>query len=242
MANDWFQFKQFRVQQDRCAMKVSTDACIQGAIAAAFCAGNQTGTVLDIGAGTGLLSLMIAQKNPQLQSDALELDEAAYNQAVENCHNSPWKGQIRVFHTALQDFKPSRREAYDFIVCNPPFFHNHLQAAQQQRNHARHSLTLTKEELAAACVQLLRPGGQCCILYPASEWAAWHEAATQRGLYAQQIVSVKPMPCKAANRLIGRYGKEVPAELQEEELVIYSEPQTYTPQFRQLLQPFYLHL
>lgn len=223
-------------------MKVSTDACIQGAIAAAFCAVTQTATALDIGTGTGLLSLMMAQENPQLQLDALELDEAAYTQALENCHNSPWEDRIRVEHSALQDFKPADQGGYDFIVCNPPFFHNHLQAAQQQRNQARHSITLGKEELAVACAQLLSPEGQCCILYPASEWTAWQETAAQQGLYAQHILSVKPMPHKAANRVIGRYGKKAPSQLREEELVIYSEPQTYTAQFRDLMQPFYLRL
>lgn len=239
MANDWFEFKQFRIQQDRCAMKVSTDACIQGTVAAAYSAEHHARRALDIGAGTGLLSLMMAQQNKNLHIDALELDEAAYGQANENCQASPWADRIRVRHTALQDFVPE--EAYDFIVCNPPFFHNQLQAARQQRNQARHSVTLTKEELATATAQLLTPQGQCCIMYPAQEWEAWQEAAQQQGLYAQHLLYVKPTADKTPNRIIGRYGREA-VTLPTEELVIYSEPKIYTDAFRQLMQPFYLRL
>lgn len=241
MANDWFQFKQFRVQQDRCAMKVSTDACIQGAVAAAYCAAHKATRALDIGSGTGLLSLMLAQQNPDLQIDALELDEAAYRQALENSRHSPWAQRIRLWHTALQDFKPTQDSGYDFIVCNPPFFHNHLQAAQQQRNQARHSISLTKEELATAIRQLLAHEGLCCIMYPANEWGAWQEAALQEGLFAQQLLYVKPTPGKAPNRIIGCYGK-APFNVQETDLVIYAAPQVYSTPFRQLLQAFYLHL
>ncbi len=122
MANDWFRFKQFLIQQDRCAMKVSTDACIQGALAGAYCAAVKAERALDIGAGTGLLSLMLAQQHPFLQIDALELDEAAYGQALDNCANSPWKHHVSLWHTALQDFRPPAGRSYDFIICNPPFF------------------------------------------------------------------------------------------------------------------------
>lgn len=222
-------------------MKVSTDACIQGALAAAYCQTAGAGRALDIGAGTGLLSLMLAQQNPTLQTDALELDEAAYGQALDNCRNSPWKNHISLWHTALQDFVPPTDTGYDFIVCNPPFFHNHLQAAQQQRNQARHSISLTKEALAGATKLLLQPEGQCCIMYPVNEWAAWQDAAGQQELIAHRLVYVKPSPAKAANRVIGFFG-HTPASLQETELLIYQEPGIYSPAFRQLLQPFYLQL
>lgn len=222
-------------------MKVSTDACIQGALAAAFCQEHKAEKALDIGAGTGLLSLMMVQQNPALQIDALELDEAAYEQALENSRNSPWSNRIRLWHTAVQEFKPASDTGYDFIVCNPPFFHNHLQAAQQQRNQARHSISLTKEELATAVRQLLAPGGYCCIMYPVNEWEAWHEAAMQEGLQVQELHYIKPTPGKAPNRIVGYYGK-IASAVQESELVIYSEPQVYSPAFRQLLHPYYLHL
>lgn len=241
MANDWFRFKQFAIHQDRCAMKVSTDACIQGALAAAYCAATGKTRALDIGAGTGLLSLMLAQQNSALTTDALELDEAAFEQAAENCQASPWPGRIRLHHTALQDFNPPL--LYDFIICNPPFFHNHLQAAQQQRNQARHSITLTKAALAAALQRLLDTPGSACILYPASEWPAWHETALEHGLHLQKLTRVIPMPGKACNRIIGWYGKAAPADhVPDEELVIYAAPQTYTPAFTALLHPFYLYL
>ncbi|PSK95197.1 tRNA1(Val) (adenine(37)-N6)-methyltransferase [Taibaiella chishuiensis] len=239
MANDWFRFKQFTIYQDRCAMKVSTDACIQGALAAGSCA---TGRALDIGAGTGLLSLMMAQQNPQLYIDALELDADAWQQAGDNCRQSPWAANIRLWHTSLQDFVPPADALYDFIVCNPPFFHNQLQAPQQQRNQARHSITLDKETLAQNLYRLLTATGAACIMYPASEWEAWHETAGRYNLYAQRTLRVIPMPSKACNRVIGWYSQQPQTQPATEELVIYKAPGVYTASLHNLLQPFYLNL
>lgn len=223
-------------------MKVSTDACIQGALAATHCVTANCRRALDIGAGTGLLSLMIAQQNPRLHIDALELDEAAWQQALDNCKQSPWPERIDLWHTALQDFVPPAGKCYDFIICNPPFFHNHLQAPQQQRNQARHSITLNKETLAQSLYPLLEKEGKGCILYPASEWEAWHRTAGHYGLYAHRTLRVIPGPGKACNRVIGWYGKQPAPDPVTEELQIYAAPGRYSTACHDLLQPFYLNL
>jgi tRNA1Val (adenine37-N6)-methyltransferase len=245
MANDYFQFKQFRILQEHCAMKVSTDACIQGAWAASILGNSvQPRRVLDIGTGTGLLSLMLAQQHPDLNIDGLEIDPGATRQALENIKASPWPQRVKVWPVALQDFirEPAHAGAYDYIICNPPFFHNQLQSIQQQRNQARHSISLSKELLAAATVRLLRNEGICCILYPAREWEAWHHIALQHGLHLQQSLSIQPDEHKAPNRIAGIYTLYPQHRPGITYLTIRQHDGHYTPEFISLLQPYYLHL
>jgi tRNA1Val (adenine37-N6)-methyltransferase len=245
MPNDWFQFKQFAIQQDRCAMKVSTDACIQGAWAAGqlYKTGAQAPSVLDIGTGTGLLSLMLAQLNSGAAFDAIELNKDAARQAAENFSASPWSNRFNLHHTSLADFYASYTgKQYDFIVCNPPFFHNQLQAPGQARNVARHSISLGKEELAGTAAGLLKATGRLCVMYPASEWADWEKTAVLHGLYPQAVLAVQPNSAAAPNRMIGLFGKEKESLIAKEQLVIYEQDKGYTPAFARLLQPYYLKL
>jgi len=247
MPNSWFQFKQFMVRQDRCAMKVSTDACIQGAWAARYLQ-RQAGPlhVLDIGTGTGLLSLMLAQEAPQAQFLAIELHEAACKQAAENFAASPWADRLQAHHTALNDLaaKPEHHTRYDFIICNPPFFHNHLAAKEAQRNDARHSAALDKPALAGAIAQLLGPSGTCCILYPATEWSAWEQIAAAYGLYPHHVLEVQPSLQHRPNRVAGIFGRGPAAdkEAAASALVIYEPDRRYTTAFAALLRPYYLAL
>lgn len=117
MPNTYFQFKQFRIDQDQTAMKVTTEACILGAWVDEQIPPQ---TVLDIGTGTGLLALMLAQKFPQAEIDAVEIDQGAFTQAHANFHSSPWPERLQVFHQRIQDFDPGKK--YDLIISNPPFF------------------------------------------------------------------------------------------------------------------------
>ncbi len=249
MPNDWFQFKQFTVRQDRCAMKVSTDACIQGAWAALQVqqlAGKQKANthILDIGTGTGLLTLMLAQLAPEACYEAIELNPEAWEQAKANFETSPWpqqlKALLRPLSGLLQDHQALSRK-YNFIICNPPFFHNQLQAPSKARNEARHSITLTKDELARAGALLLEAKGQFCVMYPASEWEDWLQAAHKEGLYPMHILEVQPRADLAVNRVIGIFCKE-PVPVVKEILLIYQADKRYTEAFQQLLQPYYLFL
>ncbi len=225
-------------------MKVSTDACIQGAWGGAWLRNNKPGAaVLDIGTGTGLLSLMLTQLHPESHIDAIELNEDAFWQAERNFENSPWKNNLRVFNQSVQSFaaeNPSKQ--YDFAICNPPFFHNHLQAQQIARNDARHSIVLSKEDLATALVTLLKDTGNCCIMYPATEWAAWLNVATVNGLNPVAVLEVKPKATVRANRMIGIFSKNNHEHSLSETLVIYDDDKQYTPGFKALLQPYYLAL
>ncbi|MGN6568280.1 MAG: tRNA1(Val) (adenine(37)-N6)-methyltransferase, partial [Flavipsychrobacter sp.] len=142
MSNQYFQFKQFRIEQDKCAMKVSTDACIQGAWTPIH---DHVRHVLDIGTGTGLLSLMLAQRDPRMHIDAVELDEQAATQAKENIVSSPFSERIDIIHGDAKEYQANQQ--YDLIICNPPFFQNSLLGDNSKRNTARHTLSFSYEDL-----------------------------------------------------------------------------------------------
>src|SRR5437868_5022622 len=144
MPNNYFQFKQFIIQQDNCAMKVCTDACLFGAYIANELQSIPVNTILDIGAGTGLLSLMLAQKTTAV-IDAVEIDNAAFEQAKENIAASPWKEKINTYHADISTFKTGKR--YEHIISNPPFFEDDLRSNDEKKNFAKHDSSLTLENL-----------------------------------------------------------------------------------------------
>ena len=157
-----FHFKQFSIQQDACAMKVSLDACLFGAL----CQVEHAKSVLDIGTGTGLLALMTAQRS-NAHIDAIELDEKAAQQAHENVEKSPFLSHINVLHKNILQFSASHK--YDVIVCNPPFFSDHLKGPNQKRNLARHNDHLSFSQLSQCLSQNLHTDGRAWILLPCSE-------------------------------------------------------------------------
>lgn len=228
-------------------MKVSTDACIQGAWASEWLQLNHpaAGTkILDIGTGTGLLSLMLVQCNPESSIDAIELNSDAFLQAKQNFSSSPWANKLTAYHYGLNDYLAYDQEKkwYDFIICNPPFFHNHLQARQKARNDARHSISLSKEELAHAVSLLLHGEGSFCVMYPQTEWNDWLQVSKDHGLYTLLTIEVKPKATAVPNRIIGLFSKKDNQHPETETLVIYEEDKSYTEQFKALLQPYYLAL
>lgn len=241
MANTYFQFKQFTVQQDKAAMKVSTDACIQGAIAAQYWQKNPPGKLLDIGSGTGLLSLMLAQKLAQSEIVAMDIEEQAFLQTKENFLQSPWQERLTALHCALQSFNSPI--SFEAIICNPPFFHKHLNSTASDRNLARHDEGLSKAVLAEHIHNLLSETGSCCLLYPASEWQAWTAAAATHNLFAEYILQIQPYPDKAPNRVIGFFSKKATTEPTQANLTIYTGAgKAYTPEFIELMDQYYLHL
>jgi tRNA1Val (adenine37-N6)-methyltransferase len=246
MPNDWFQLKQFRIEQGRCAMKVSTDACIQGAWAAAFLAGNSRfRTALDIGTGTGILSLMVLQKSPHLFMTAVEREPQAARQARDNFAASPWRHSIKLIPESLKDWmdeqgKKEQSSQFDFIISNPPFFKNQLTAAADGRNMARHD-ALSAAELAGDISLLLNPEGYCCLMYPAREWPHWECCAMAAGLYPFHLLHVKPHAGKAANRIIGLFSKQE-REPSKETLMIYEANGAYSDACSVLLKDYYLKL
>lgn len=245
MSNHWFQFKQFQIVQDKCGMKVSTDACIQGAEAARFIKSFSIKNVLDIGTGTGLLSLMVVQQNPEIVVDAIDIDENAIVQAKENFSNSPWPQAFKAIHTSLKDWHFSsvqNEKKYDFIISNPPFFDNSLQAAQHLRNQARHSFSLSKNELFAAASDLLSEDGLFCVLYPFDSFQEIETIAKQNELYLFKCLQINPNLAKNPNRVVLFFTKKENVATVTEELIIYANKGIYTDAFCRLLSEYYLTL
>lgn len=243
MSNNWFRFKKFTIEQAKTAMKVSTDACIQGAWLAQCCKQLNAYTVLDIGTGTGLLSLMLAQEIKYTNITAIELDEAAATEADFNFAQSSFPN-LKALNISLQAFLHCKEEwsRFSLIVCNPPFFHQHLKALVAERNAARHSDTLSKTDLADCVSSLLADDGVFCVLYPQSEWEAWLKVALSKGLHLQSVLFIYPNKNKPCNRVVGIFSKFLNIEPLTEHLIIYEAPGNYTAEFRALLSPYYLHL
>ncbi|GAB3804093.1 methyltransferase [Spirosoma humi] len=248
-----FRFKQFTIQQDRTAMKVCTDACVLGAYANVtdhepLEAGGAVKRILDIGTGTGLLALMVAQRNQSAQVDAVEVDDAAFEQAQENVAASPFAERVHVWHSHIQEFKPTDR--YDRILTNPPFYTNHLRSPDSAVNRALHTDELPFPELIAAIVRLMKPDGQWWVLLPPYEAEKLINLARQAGLYANKRLLVRHNAQKPIFRVITGFSFEERSP-DEETLTIYElkkqtdSPgnrlaETYTSEFRTLLREFYL--
>ena len=217
-------------------MKITTDACIQGAWA--IVAGD-THKVLDIGAGTGLLSLMLAQRSGQLHIDAVELDAEAATQCAENVAGSPWADRIRVIVGDVRTFSGG---PYDMIITNPPFFQQSLLGNKENRNNARHTLSLGYDELLQAAARLLKEEGNLSVLLPQTEYLLWAEIALQQGWSEFARLSIRHTAGAGIKRVVGMWSRVSAAETVESSLVIKDQDQQYTPEFVALLSPFYLQL
>jgi len=188
MPNTYFRFRQFTVHQHKTAMKVCTDACLFGAWIAAETGNEKIERVLDIGAGTGLLSLMIAQQTGAL-IDAVEIEENAYAQASENFAASPWNDRLKVHCTSVQQFDPPYQ--FDLILSNPPFYENDLRSPDKQKNLAMHSTQLGLDELFSAVKRLLAPGGKLGMLIPYFRVEEIERKISENKLFIIKKVAVK---------------------------------------------------
>jgi tRNA1Val (adenine37-N6)-methyltransferase len=232
--NPFFRFKDFTVWQHHTALKVCTEACILGAYAVVQNAIH----VLDIGTGTGLLALMLAQRAPKAHIEAVEINAEAAQQALSNVQQSVYAAQIKVTQTAVQDFEYATK--FDLIVCNPPFFSNHLLSAQHSRNAALHTQTLSFSELAAAVGRLLAPQGRFVVLLPAYQTTLFMQETARVGLFPTQQLTIFQKPNAPIFRLITTF-EHTTQPYTPEMLYIHQPDGSYSDSFRALLQPYYLH-
>jgi len=220
-------------------MKVGTDGVLLGAwidVAGAR-------TVMDIGTGTGLIALMIAQRNANALIDAIDIDEHACEQAEENAAASPWAERVKVFHTPLDRFVESRDEKYDLIVCNPPYFANSKRSEDEKRRLARHADELTLEHLFSASVSLLKGSGRMGIVFPFVDKKKVIDTAGRNGLYPEKILNVKHNAGKEPVRVLISFSKESNAFAGEEEMAIETGIRhQYTKEFAALVRDFYLYV
>lgn len=235
MANSFFRFKRFTVYQSDAVLKVSTEACILGAWATAPAGATR---LLDVGTGTGLLALMLAQRHPDAVIDAVDVDETAVRQATENAA-SPFAERIRVLNQPIQEFGQSTLP-YDFIVANPPFYQNNLRSPDAARNAAKHAESLTFEELLAAVGRLLAPAGAFAVLLPPFETEAFLRKAAETGLFLRRQLRVRHRTSGKLFRLVSELGFSEKSEVFED-LNIHDSEGGYSPEFVALLKPYYLN-
>lgn len=235
-ANTYFQFKQFRIDQTMAAMKVCTESCVFGALIEAV----GPSRILDIGTGTGLLSLMAAQKF-SCPIDAVEVEERAYQQALANFQASPWSDRLSLFHSSIQEFAFEAQQCYDLILCNPPFFSNHLHSPSKARNMAMHNQTLPHSDLAEAIRKLLKDSGRAYVLHPPSEADMFDTIAVGKNLHIQKRTQLMHHAEGHVLRYITVYGKE-PKEYAMDIFVIRDPAGAYTSDFVEKLKPYYLYL
>lgn len=236
-SNSFFQFKQFRIDQDKTAMKVTTDACILGGLVSSELSPK---TILDIGAGTGLLSLMMAQKFPEALIQAVEIDQSAYLQARKNIENSFWKDRIRLFNTPIQEWVS--KESFDLIVCNPPFFHRSLTSPDLQINLARHGDSLSQEDLVQELEKRLAPDGTVYVLYPEAEGISF--SASLKNLSVNEVIGIYNHP-KDVDRNVFRQVRRLSFDkrtVEERTFCIRNNNKEYTDSFTELLSDYYLYL
>ena len=232
MANDYFQFQKFRVSQDKCAMKVSTDACLFGAWVPLL--GKK---VLDVGAGTGLLSLMAAQRLKGAGAiQAIEIDPQAAQQARENFDSSAYKGQIQLIN---EDFCTwCTQEKFHTIICNPPFFRDSTTPLDQSRAQARHEASLTLATLISTGHNLLTPNGSLGLIIPADRLSQAIEEVNKH-MHVRGVMMVRPTRGKENNRVFV-WASPTDGPRQTRYLTIYKTHGDYTLEAERLLQGFYL--
>ncbi len=243
MANSFFQFKQFTVQQDKCAMKVTTDGCVFGAWATERIKNEKSiiNNCLDIGTGTGLLALMLAQANKSA-IDAIETDKDAFEQASKNIAVSPWGGRIKIIHADVKKF--AFQNSYDTIISNPPFYEKELKGDDAKKNVAHHNDGLHLPELLDVIKKNLKPDGIFYLLLPYKRSEEIKKLFTENDLFILQLVFVRQSVNHDYFRIM-LAGKVKSDELSEtiiDEISIKEDTGQYTTTFVSLLKDYYLHL
>ncbi len=232
-----FSFKQFTVFHDKCAMKVGTDGVLLGGYADV----ENTETILDIGTGSGLIALMLAQRS-DAQITAIDIDKDAVSQALLNVANSPWPSRIQVIESSLASFEKSCADKFDLIVSNPPFFNNSLRTPNVSRTLARHTEADFHHEICNAAMNLLNPNGKLVVILPVAEGDLFVAYAQQIGLHCTQYIQVFPTPTAAAKRLLLEFSMQQ-CICNHTSLIIESGTRhEYSPEFSKMLQDFYLKL
>lgn len=236
MSNNYFQFKEFTIQQGNCAMKVCTDACLFGA----FIANSKliTGNILDIGTGTGLLSLMLAQKS-RGNIDAVEIEAGAFAQAKENFEASPWKDRLKIYYTDILNFHPEKKYAH--IISNPPFYEDNLRPEDEGKNVAKHDSNLTLKVLLGLINDLLSNEGSFSVLLTYHRIDYFEKQAKQYGFYLQEKLLVKHTADHPVFRGILIFSRSLKI-VTNSSLLIKEGQGNYSGEFIELLKDYYLNI
>ena len=234
-----FQFKQFSVNQDQTAMKIGTDGVLLGSWSPIP---DNCFSILDIGTGTGIIALMLAQRSFAEQIDAIEIDEKAYEQATENFEHSPWNERLFCFHAGLDELLEEPEDEYDLIVSNPPFYTENYKTEDAQRDLARFEDAMPFEMLIEAADLLLSENGIFSVIIPFKEEVRFLAIAKEHELFPMKITRVKGTPTSEFKRSLFAFQRFSTTEIEIDELVIEIERHVYTEEYIALTKDFYLKM
>ncbi|WP_340112239.1 tRNA1(Val) (adenine(37)-N6)-methyltransferase [Maribellus mangrovi] len=232
--NNFFQFKQFRITQERSAMKVGVDGVLLGA----WTDVQNCSRILDVGTGTGLIALMLAQRS-NAQITAVEIEKNAADEAAENISVSPWKERVEVRNSSFQEFAASTDEKFDLIVSNPPFFSKSLPASNTERSLARHNHALSFTDLIQLSSKLLSTEGRISVVLPVNAFGEISEIAARDLLYLQRMTEVNPKSEKSVTRILAEWGKTETAPVKDC-ITVYKDEDLFSDSYVKLTREFYL--
>ncbi len=233
MGKSYFQFKQFTIHQDKCAMKVGTDGVLVGAWADI----SDAETILDIGTGTGLIAMMCSQRNPSAKITAIEIDKDSADQAKQNVLDSDFNDRIQVYNTSLQEYSTS--DTFDAIVCNPPFFSSGTPSPTYQRYLARQAASLPLRNLLEHCMRLLNPNGKLHLVFPLDREQEFDFLCEEYELCTTKRTIVYPSSSKPAKRVLLECSRICSPKIEDELIIEKDERFDYTDQFISLTRDFY---
>ncbi len=231
-----FHFKKFSIDDSTAAMKVGTDSVLLGAWAVC----EKETRILDIGTGSGILALMMAQRNYKTYIDGVEIDPDAAALARLNVQLSPWPDQIQIITTTIQEFSETAQHTYSLIISNPPFFTNSLKAPDKARSAARHNDTLPVTDLLECTSKLLTENGKAAFIIPANDFDNWKSEAAKLNLFPINITLVKSSPTLSPHRAMVMFSRKNQIAISEDEICIYSSINIHSHAYRDLTTDFYL--
>jgi tRNA1Val (adenine37-N6)-methyltransferase len=232
-----FTFQQFKVCQEHAAMKVGTDGVLLGAWTPVPANAHR---ILDIGAGTGLVALMLAQRTQNVMIDAVEIDAPSCIDAQKNFEISPWNDRLSLYASSFQDFAEKAEFKYDLIVSNPPFFSRSLRNSCHRKATARHNGALSQEDIIAGALQLLSDDGRFSLILPVCDYEEFRRKASRAGLFECGRLEVIPNPGKPVKRIVSVWSKKSVSKLDVESVVVELSRHNYSPDFKRIVSGFYL--
>ena len=238
MSDKPFHFKEFSISQDQCAMKVGTDGVLLGAWVDIP---QDVVSVLDIGTGTGLIALQMAQRSEADMIDGLEIEGLAFEQAVENFESSSWADRLFCYHASLEEFKAEIEDQYDLIISNPPYFNDTFKELSPERALARHTHALSYDSLLSATNKLLSPAGSCAFIIPFKEEDAFLSLAADENLFPNRITRVRGHQQSELKRSLLQLSRQSD-QIETRELIIEKSRHVYTAAYTELVKNFYLQL